>query len=81
MQRVREPSVTAASPQTELSSSSFEISFLGISEQEQEGAKGLRLDGQRLSRLRERELPLANLNVVEFENKGLTLHHKSIIRP
>src|SRR5258708_5860073 len=50
-------------------------------QQEQEGAKCLRLDRQHLARLDERELPLPNLHVVKAENKGLTRHHKFIIRP
>src|SRR5580704_16882408 len=49
-------------------------------EQEQEGAKRLRLHRQHLAGLDERELPLPNLHVVEAENKGLTRHHKFITR-
>jgi hypothetical protein len=34
-----------------------------------------------LARLRERELSLADLHIVEAENKALTGHHKFLIRP
>jgi hypothetical protein len=54
---------------------------LRVVQQEQEKAKGLRLDRQRLPRLVERELLFSNLNVIEAVNKGLTGHKKSLIRP
>ena len=71
MVRVRELSVTAASPHTAFSSSSFAISFWGLRNRIQEHAKCLRFDRQHLASLDERELPLANLHVSESENNGL----------
>src|ERR1700682_5035821 len=81
MQRVREPSVTAVSPQTEFSSSSFEINFWGLRSKSRRTAKRLRLNRQHLARFEERELVFANLNVGEAENKGLIPDHRFIIRP
>src|ERR1017187_3704303 len=53
---------------------------LRVVQQKQEGSKGLRLNRQHFARFGQRELPLANLDIVESENKGLNLHNKSIIR-
>ena len=77
MVRVRELSVTAASPHTAFSSSSFAISFWGFRSKIQEHAECLRFDRQNLTSLDETELPLANLHVSEFENNGLIPSHKA----
>ncbi len=48
MQRVRDPSATATSPQTAFDQFLFRDQSFGVAEKEQEGSKGLRLDCQQL---------------------------------
>jgi hypothetical protein len=47
-----------------------------VAEEEQEGLKGLVLDGHRFARLEERESALAKFEVAEAVNKGLSSHHR-----
>jgi hypothetical protein len=51
---------------------------MGTAKQEEQDAKGLRLDRQQLASLNDAELAFSNLHISEGENKALMLRHEFI---
>ena len=80
MLRASELSVTAASPQTAFSRSSFPISFPWLRSRTSSTRKALGSTAKTSPALTIENSCLANLNLGESENKRLTRHHNSIIR-